>query len=407
MLNFQDLQGEVKRRATRDQGGTQFDVATKNLINSSLFRISREAPWRCMRRTTRFNSVPSYTTGASYGYATVTSSSNIVNIPSGQLLTDGIDIRRQIKITGSSRYYYINAISGQENIILDKTWNASSSTGNNYEILPQAEYTLPMQAGHRMFMWHEDWGFPFKMQYITDQSFFEVAYFMTIKNVPTHYRMWGEDMAITQLRSASALSFVSSSTSDTTPKVIVFGNVAGYPDSEEVSLNGTTAVTTSNLFDSVERVAKNASTVGRITVTGNSGLTTVAVLPTGDTTAGVLYKKVFLYPLPVRQFVMNVNYYKDPFRLVGDDDIHELGQDFDEAIILLSVSKIKGETEQAGAGSFFSLWQDEMKSLRRTNMDKIDWFPKQHRPYGTGGQFVTPNLLYLQAGGNYGPASRR
>ena len=33
---------------------------------------------------------------------------------------------------------------------------------------------------------------------------------------------------------------------------------------------------------------------------------------------------------------MNVKYYKDAYRLVNTGDVHDLGQDFDEAIILLS-----------------------------------------------------------------------
>jgi hypothetical protein len=247
------------------------------------------------------------------------------------------------------------------------------------------------------------------MNYLTDQTFYEISYFLTIKNIPVYYRMWGEDMVIKQVTTATNLSCVSSSTSDSTQKITIFGDVAGYPNSEIVSLNGTSAVTTSNLFSKVERVSKDSSSVGMITVTGNSGNTTVAVMPAGDTTAGILYKKIAIYPLPMRSFDLNVSYYKDPYRLVNDGDIHELGQEFDEAIILLSVSKIKGETEQAGAGSFFSMWQDEMRSLRRVNMDKMDWQPKLKRPnQQVTGLFVAPNLQFGQIGGSgaYGPSGR-
>jgi hypothetical protein len=128
------------------------------------------------------------------------------------------------------------------------------------------------------------------------------------------------------------------------------------------------------------------------------------VLPVGDTTAGILYRKVQLYPLPSTVFDMNVQYYKDVYRLVNDNDVHELGQDFDEAIILLSVSKVKGESEiKLGTANFYSMWQDEMKSLKRTNTDKIDWFPTMKRPYSTGSQqLVHPYLSYSQIGSQYG-----
>ena len=34
MFLFKDIQDEIKRRATRDQGGTQFDTGIKNVANS-------------------------------------------------------------------------------------------------------------------------------------------------------------------------------------------------------------------------------------------------------------------------------------------------------------------------------------------------------------------------------------
>ena len=128
-------------------------------------------------------------------------------------------------------------------------------------------------------------------------------------------------------------------------------------------------------------MVKSASTDGRITVDANTANTIIAVLPVGDTTAGILYRKIQLYPLPNSAFDINVQYYKDPYRLVGDNDVHELGQEFDEAIILLAVSKVKAEAEiESGTDNFFSMWKDELKSLKKTNVDKIDWFPTLRRP---------------------------
>ena len=182
-LTFKDLQDEVKRRATRDQGGTTFDTATKNVINSSLFRISRDAPWRQMRITAKITTVADYVTGSNYGYATLTSNSNIVSISNGRLLTDDIALNRRVKFSASSTYYYIRNIISDTQMVLDKTWTGATTTNTNYGILPQMEYNLPIQAGHRMFLWHEDYGFPLKMQYITDQMFYEISYFLTIKNL--------------------------------------------------------------------------------------------------------------------------------------------------------------------------------------------------------------------------------
>ena len=87
-----------------------------------------------------------------------------------------------------------------------------------------------------------------------------------------------------------------------------------------------------------------------------------------------------------------------------------MGQEFDEAIILLATAKVKAESDQAEADRFFLLYVDELKSLKKTNVDKIDWFPHLERPEGMrrgiGGVGRT-GLLYRQIGSEYGPSSYR
>ena len=409
MLVFSNLITEIKRRATRDQSGTTFDEAIRYAINSSLFRVSREAPWRVMRRRSTFDTVASYTTGS--GGCIVVSNSNVVTVTSATLLTDTIEIGRYAKMSGSSKYYVVETINSNTIFTLSQLFTGVSASTNTYEILPQGEYNLPIQAGHRMFLWHEDYGYPFKLTYITDQDFFSRGLHIYEKNTPTHYRMWGEDMVRNQIKSASNLSVVSSATGDTSKQITVFGTISGYPDSETITLNSsnaTTVVSSTNVFTSVERVTKAATTTGRITVRADSASTTnttIAVIPAGDTTAGILYKKIYLYPLPTRVFPINVQFYKDPFRLVNDGDVHELGQEFDEAIILLATMKVKAESDQAEADRFALLFMDELKSLKKTNVDKMDFFPHLERPRGAQRRFG--GLSYNQVGSEYGPSSYR
>ena len=404
MYTYKDLQDEVKRRATRDQSGTQFDTAVKNIINTSLFRMSRESPWRVMRRKARIRTIKSYKTGS--GAGTFTNNSSSISVTGATFLTDGIQVGRRIKTSGDSTFHIIRKVTAETALNVAQNWSGTSVTDGTYSILGQEQYNLPVQAGHRMFMWHEEYGSPYKMRFLTDQDFFESGAYNTNESIPTHYRMWSEDMVIEQLKEASIITVVSSDTSDTSQKITVFGNVSGYPDFEQITLNGTTDATGSKSFDNIERVVKNASTTGRVTVTANSANTTVAVLPIGDTTAGILYKKIQLYPLPNTAFDINIQYYKDPYRLVSDEDVHELGQDFDEALILLATSKVKGESEiKQGTQTFFSMWQDEMKSLKKTNADKIDWFPRLRRPREgmASDALIHRNLSFRQAGAFFGP----
>jgi hypothetical protein len=408
MIHFKELCDEVKRRATRDQGGTTFDTGIKNAVNFSLFRIARDAPWRSMRRKTTFDTVSSYKTGT---YASITSGSTAAVLnSSATLITDGVIIGRKVKFASDSGYYFIKTITSETSMTLDQTIYTTSNTATAYEIMPQEEYVLPIQAGHRMFMWHENFGYPFRMNYITDTDFYQHGVYLTSKSTPTHYRMWGADMALTQVRKPSVVTVKSSESADTSVSITVFGTVSGYPDYEVITTNasdGTTENSGGKIFSYIERVTKYSSTAGRITVTANSGGDTIAVLPVGDTTAGPLYRKIQLYPLPDKVFPVHLQYYKDPYRLVSDGDVHELGDEFDESIILLATSKIQAESSKQEADRYYLLWMDEMRSLKRTNVDKFDWFPTLRRPrQSSSDALAAPNLLFRQAGASFGPSSR-
>lgn len=331
MFVFKDIQDEVKRRATKDEGGTQFDTGVKNVINTSLFRLCGEALWKQLRRTTSFS--------------------------------------------------------------------ATAST---------EEFVLDPQISDRFFMWHEDYGYPYVMKYLPEQKFLSMGLDKDGTGTPTHYRMWTNDMIKTQPSAASVVTISSSSASDVSISCTVFGIASGYPDYEIITTNasdGTTASNGSKSFTKIDRIVKNSSTIGRITATSNSAAITLAVLPVGDTTAGIMYKKVKLYPMASTAFTMNVYYYKEPYRLVNDGDVHELGQQFDEALILLATAKINYETNKDEGDKFFGLYKDEVKVLKKTNIDKIDWFPKLQREYQSSNvsPLLHPYLAYNQAGSAYGP----
>ena len=413
MFTFLDLQNEVKRRATKDEGGTQFEEGIKNIINTSLFRVSRECPWRVLRRKSYFDTQTSYTTGT--GAVTVTNDSASFSVIGATFLTDNIKIGRRIKFGTDTSYYTIRTIVSETNGTIDRVYAGTTSSTTSYEILPTEEYNLPIQVNpQRDFLWHNAYGTPTMLEYVTDQDFRGYNINDIQKGVPLCYRMWGQDMVIEQLTDPSTMTVVSTSASDTSKSITIFGTVSGYPDSETISTSsssGTTTVTGTKQFSHIERVSKSSSTVGRITISPTlSSLIVTAVIPAGDATAGIMYSKCQLWPLPDDVYPINVQYYKDPWRLVNDGDIHEMGQEFDEAIILLSASKIKYESSLIEDGDkFFGLYKDEINSLRRTNMDKIDWIPTLQKPKDRRNrysEFGKSGLTYGQIGPNYGPSSR-
>lgn len=407
MFNFIELQGEVKRRAVRDQGDQQFDTATKNIINTSLFRLAREANWRVLRRKDTITTNATYTTGS--GNGSFTNDSSTINVSAANWLTNSIEIDRRIKLSGDATYHTIKTITAEDNLTIEKDYSGDATTSGTYSILGQEEYNLPPQTSHRMFMWHEAYGYPYQMSFVTDQEYYRNVWNNTNEAVPLIYRMWGENMVISKLKEASVITAVSSSTDDTGIDITIFGEVEGYPDFEVITTDGadgTTSVAGSKSFTSVERVVKSKSSLGRMTITANSGNTTVAVIPVGEATLGILYKKIQIWPLPNTQFEINLQSYKDPYKLVNDGDIHEMGSQFDEALILLAVSKIKAENDQEESQRFAAFYTDEIRSLKKHNVDKIDWFPTLQRPSSSSSDIVHQNLLYRQVGSFFGRGSR-
>lgn len=407
-FTFSDLRSEVLRRATRDQSGSQFTTAANNLVNTSLWTVARYARWKQLRRETSFNTVAGYADAASptAALATVTLNSASVTLPNATLYTNDIKVGQYIKITGSGKYFRISQVNSQTTITLDQVWDGKSSSTAVYAVQSQEYYTLPIQVGHESFFWHRAYGYPLLLTYIPSQEFYRAGVLDVLTNVPLAYRMWGCDSSLEQPKAPSKLTISSSSASDTAIPVTCFGTVNGYPDYEIINITAGTSVSGVKLFSNIDRITKNANTVGLTTITSDSANTTVGVLPVGNTTSGPQYTKIQLYPLPSAVFPIQCLYYKQPFKLVNDGDIHELGEEFDEAIILLATAKMKAEQNLLqDSQNFMMMYKDEIATLRRINVDKIDWLPRLQRPDGDYWNGFTGGLRYAQVGntGMYGP----
>ena len=410
-LTFLDLQNEVKRRSIRDQAGTQFDTAVKNLINMALIRIANETPWRALRRTETLETDGPYSTGT---VTTVLDSKSWTGSGTSWLTSANARVGRRLKITGSTsasrKLFRIATITADTTLTTDVAYDVTGASTLAYKILGREDYTLPAQCGRIAMIWHEGLGYPYPMKFVTDREFFDAQTDFDNSDTPTIYRMWTEDWILEQPKAASVLQLSSSSSSDISIDVMVHGIVSGYPDFEKITTNASNGTTTTNglkSFTKVDRITKDASTVGRLTLTANSANATVAVIPTGDTQAGLQYKHIQIFPTPDETYLLNVWYYKDPARLVEDEDIHELGSDFDEVIILLATSKLQAEQSKADVTNFFALYNAELKILRRKNADKLDWLPRLQRPNtNSSNQKFTRNLTYSQIGSKFGPSSR-
>ena len=408
MFTYSELQQEVKRSAVRDKSGSEFDTAIKNSINRAINRISREARWRSLRRESSFDTVIAYSEGT--GACTATEDSADITVTGATFITDGVEVGRRINVEGSSKNFRIKYITGETTITLDQTYDGDTASDLDYSILPQGTYNLAMHSSHHAILWHEQYGKPMQLGYITSQESFGNGLREDTTGVPSYYRMWGEDAAIMQPRQASIVSIVSSSASDTSGSITIFGTVSDYPDYETISLNGTTTADGSKSFSHIERIVSTSTArVGRVTVSANSAADTLAVLPVGATVREVKYHKVQIRPLPTATYPVFCYYYKVPYLLVNDEDVHELGSDFDSAVIYLATSIVRGETSQEESKTYLGMYVNEIKSLKRFHLDKIDWLPRLNKGSMGGeggfGGFLHPAVAYGQIGGSgmFGP----
>lgn len=122
-----------------------------------------------------------------------------------------------------------------------------------------------------------------------------------------------------QPTSASALSIVSSSSSDSSQTVAIkYLDSNGIEIYETVTLTGATPVATSGSAVEILSISKSAITVGRITVTANAGAVTVAVLAPAD--LAYFENVIRFHYTPNSAVTIKMPYIRRPYPLLNDYD---------------------------------------------------------------------------------------
>lgn len=121
-----------------------------------------------------------------------------------------------------------------------------------------------------------------------------------------------------QPSSASVITFVSSSASDTTQQVLVRGISDGVEIVETVTLTGTSSAATTNTFTKVISLSKTAVTVGKVTATSNSGTVNIAVIPPQILDYRIILLR--LHPIPSAVVTIYCPYIIAPQPLYNDYD---------------------------------------------------------------------------------------
>lgn len=114
-------------------------------------------------------------------------------------------------------------------------------------------------------------------------------------------------------------------------RVRIVGTVSGNTTEEEITLNGTTNVDSSNSFTAVEALQLSSPAYGRVTVTSNAAAVTNVVIP--PRTLRPYFIGVRLHPIPSAVITMNVRAIRRPRSLHFVYDSSDFGPEFDKLLI--------------------------------------------------------------------------
>ena len=118
--------------------------------------------------------------------------------------------------------------------------------------------------------------------------------------------------------SASALSIVSSSNSDTTQTLFIRGYTGTVEVNESVTLTGTTPAASTNSYTEIKQFTKSATAAGTVTITSNSGAITNAVI--APEVLDYKVKKIRLQPIPTGVVTYEMPYIINPFPMFDNND---------------------------------------------------------------------------------------
>jgi len=153
---------------------------------------------------------------------------------------------------------------------------------------------------------------------------------LTAGGVAFEYTSTGSSPIKRIITTAETLDLISSDVGDTSPVVSIWGLVSGEELNELVTLNGTSAVTTSNTFSRITRIGTessiiDASRAGNITISGTTSSTEYAVIPTFEKDSR--YQAIRLDSNPNAADTLSIVYKKKVRKLINDGDTLEIPAD--------------------------------------------------------------------------------
>jgi len=142
-----------------------------------------------------------------------------------------------------------------------------------------------------------------------------------ISNNPISYTRAGYTSLATDITANGTLTFVSADTDDINIDIRVYGqNAAGVDINEKISLNGTTAVTSTTTWkaSTPKRISKSDVSEGVITITDSLSATLDTIAPNDYTN---VYNRIELQSKPDKAYTCYVSGKKPFQQLIDDEDL--------------------------------------------------------------------------------------
>ena len=203
------------------------------------------------------------------------------------------------------------------------------------------------------------------------------------------FSFWGRTPVNAQPSSASVLTIVSTSASDTTSAnaVTIRGlNSAGSVVEESITPTGTTPAVGTTSFTKILRVTKAAAWTGTLTITSNSGAVTNLVLIAGE--YGRSYQQFFLHQSPSGAESIEYRFYRQPLALVNDNDpLMELGPAADLIVFDTLLNTIGYAPDIAQHAAVVQMWSAQQARWAEV----LEQFTMEGQSIGARNRFVKPS----------------
>ena len=147
------------------------------------------------------------------------------------------------------------------------------------------------------------------------------------------FALWGRSQVTAQPTSASVITIVSSSASDTTAAkaITIYGDTASGVTTESITPNGLTGVAGTTSFTQILGVTKGADWAGTLTMTSNSAaVTNLKLFPTEY---GRSYQQMMLLGLPTANETITYRFYRKPRELSASNDLTDIPPPFERILV--------------------------------------------------------------------------